>query len=714
MEKEQLLAEGRRICAEMEQLIQKYGVHFQQKEALKAVVDSFPARAARLAISLETKASPTKTQQRPQADGCTDTYLKLRDICLGKLSPFFPNLEKAETSGELFKDSVPEGISVEEDALYQFCTLIDEMAGCAEKLSVEHARGWAYIQQQKKGEIKIIIEKNASLYLYFNYIPKQLKKLQAVYDQLPAEVKHLASEVEVKYAILALSEEHIQQIKPLLASLDMDDAQMFMKGSIWVEGINVHEAFFKYKYRDKYMPIINVVGWLQSNSLFLDQVTPFSRKIAPILSDRYAVLELIKQGRESKNPEILEQAITKLKEWEVHNKEVLEELVKNTNPLELPHFVESILKFKKEAPTLLRELEGDKGVYLGLQPIHQTSYEHPMKGYWKDRIELQEIQEGAMKGKTVAVMRTSTYIESDDKLYALEGHEVADDKFNYTENSKKYPIAYSGDKQESAVHPNDVKQGILGDCFLLTGLISISAMQPDFFYNKTKPEEGAITCVFEKDKKEKVTPKVLYYEVKMYLPWRTDARELVIIQIPPRFIKGDDGFLYAKEGDHKELWVAIMERAMAEVKGGFNASNGGTSDEVFALLLPPEKQTKQIFNLSGDMGTDSKVVMNEVVQNTLKNKGYVVVSSKSQTELAAMPNYKLVQLPDNPDLICFERKANQTQKELRIYSSHGYSLLSANAPKYNLRNPFGTDHLWDIELDDILEFSTTITIVKPC
>ncbi len=116
---------------------------------------------------------------------------------------------------------------------------------------------------------------------------------------------------------------------------------------------------------------------------------------------------------------------------------------------------------------------------------------------------------------------------------------------------------------------NDIAQGKLGDCYLLSGLSAIVHASPQMIKDCMRDNgDGTVTVRFYKNSEEQGRPmKEVYVRVKKSVP---------------------EGDVYAKGS----LWVQMIEKAYAasglhhsqESGPGYNAIEGGTSDQFISRL----------------------------------------------------------------------------------------------------------------------------------
>ncbi len=130
----------------------------------------------------------------------------------------------------------------------------------------------------------------------------------------------------------------------------------------------------------------------------------------------------------------------------------------------------------------------------------------------------------------------------------------------------------------TAVHPNDLRQGQVGDCFLLAPLAAIATRDPSFIQNMIKDNgDGTYTVTFY-DHGKAVEIVVSQADLTAELGLSKDGEWMV------RAGFGDSS------RNQRESWVQIVESGYAKWKGGFpNINEGGYPTITLAELTgnPP-------------------------------------------------------------------------------------------------------------------------------
>jgi len=196
----------------------------------------------------------------------------------------------------------------------------------------------------------------------------------------------------------------------------------------------------------------------------------------------------------------------------------------------------------------------------------------------------------------------------------------------------------------------DIKQGALGDCYLLACIASL-AEKPnrimDLFETKTVNEAGC-------------------YVVK---PFVAGCQRTIVLDDSFPYDPNNDQYLCAKPAEN-ELWVLLLEKAWAKVNGGYSKITGGSCEKAFEFLTGAPTEGIYHYFKEGDFTQDDlwKKIKSADEQN------FIMTASTS-----TMVTRRLYE------------KTN-------IATYHAYSLLNAYEFEHNgqnvrllqMKNPWGT------------------------
>jgi Flp pilus assembly pilin Flp len=138
-----------------------------------------------------------------------------------------------------------------------------------------------------------------------------------------------------------------------------------------------------------------------------------------------------------------------------------------------------------------------------------------------------------------------------------------------------------------AIHPSDLSQGQLGDCYFVATLAALA---------HTKP--GAIEQGIQDNGDGTYT--VTFYDRGLF------GTDTVKIRVTPEFPKKDGRWVFIKPGDTEgtkaELWPMLYEKAFAQWKGGYKAIGGGGSpDDVMSYITGQSSSWNRTTGIFSDM-----------------------------------------------------------------------------------------------------------------
>lgn len=269
----------------------------------------------------------------------------------------------------------------------------------------------------------------------------------------------------------------------------------------------------------------------------------------------------------------------------------------------------------------------------------------------------------------------STRRQQDAALPALrpkhEGKEYED-----FENGTAF-VRGEGDKH--AVDANDVKQGALGDCYLIAGMASVARASPEAIEDLIHDNNDGT------------------FDVSLFLrPDRYSRPRRVTTTVDSRLaVKSSGRPLYAGLGDttdgQDEIWAPLIEKALAQQKDSYDLISGGNiNGDGFHYGGTHELLT----GVRGQyLPTDHMDAADALLYIDLALEEGLPVTASSRN------------LKDDPDLT---REANAQN----VYWNHAYApeSVNLNAETIDLQNPWGSSHVNDLAADDFLRFYKAIRI----
>ena len=200
-------------------------------------------------------------------------------------------------------------------------------------------------------------------------------------------------------------------------------------------------------------------------------------------------------------------------------------------------------------------------------------------------------------------------------------------------------------KEERDILHSDVKQGELGDCYLLAALASIANKKPEYIRNIIDDSSNHPMIYFYDD---------LLQTHKMYI----DKKFWVSIEV--------DNPIYAKFGssldNKREIWTMLIEKAWAKINGmDYTKINGDNrSGDIrkidYSLALTGIKAIRE--NLMSDMDSQNTT---QRIRNHISNKPVVLYSITDK----------------------------YSNSHSDIITNHAYALIKIDGSKYEIYNPHG-------------------------
>ncbi len=238
-------------------------------------------------------------------------------------------------------------------------------------------------------------------------------------------------------------------------------------------------------------------------------------------------------------------------------------------------------------------------------------------------------------------------IESDIEGWELYKWKRAENIFN----SKDYQVFYEG------ITFNDIIQGGLGNCYFLSAICALTKYTnaiEDLFYIKEKSKEHCYG---------------------IYL--RINGRWKLILLDDYIPCDNKNNFVFSSTNGN-ELWVILLEKAIAKIFGNYARTCGGFPEEIFQLTTNAPTVVYMINK------TNQKRILYEFKQ--AMNNDYIMSAGTN---------------PNNPNKKIF-------LEEVGLIPNHAYSILSVNEViqdngkkiiLLHIRNPFGYCE-WSCEFSD--------------
>jgi hypothetical protein len=266
-------------------------------------------------------------------------------------------------------------------------------------------------------------------------------------------------------------------------------------------------------------------------------------------------------------------------------------------------------------------------------------------------------------------------VKQDDPLPALRESHAATGKYHDFEDGKAFLTDANGNP---VIDANTVKQGALGDCYLIAGCAAVARADPSQI-SKIIKDNGNGT-----------------FDVTLYLreSWTSSpvpVTRTIDAQLPT---KGGKNPLYAglgkqtDEGD--ELWTALIEKRLAQETGSYDLISGGNINKHVKFAGVGELLTgKADKRINFKTMNDDKVL--HLIDRALKEHRPIQTGS--------------VNMEDLPDLRIEAGKWN-------VFGNHAYAVESVNIEKQtiNLQNPWGSKHVRELSIKDFKRFYDMLSI----
>ncbi len=247
-----------------------------------------------------------------------------------------------------------------------------------------------------------------------------------------------------------------------------------------------------------------------------------------------------------------------------------------------------------------------------------------------------------------------------------------------------------GKGDSTAVHPSDVAQGAIGDCYFMASLAALANTHPEMIRQMiTRNPDGSYTVRFFNEK----TGKAEYVTVR--------AEDI------PLNSKGEPR--YAQFGDDGELWPAVIEKAYAKWIDDRNIRDplwsrlfetlGFEGKNDYELISGgwPQVAMQQLTGGASTCYEPPNTFNKELLQNSLKNGDLITIGTL---------------LNNNPALI---GNPLYFGKEAILVPSHAYYITGYDSQTgmVEVRNPWGWDHqqgLVRLPLDQLLNNITLVAV----
>lgn len=313
--------------------------------------------------------------------------------------------------------------------------------------------------------------------------------------------------------------------------------------------------------------------------------------------------------------------------------------------------------------------------------------------------------------------------DADDEVAITKGYSRID-RFVKNDEEKRFRfiemdgsqlfVKGDDDKHSSGIDPYDIKQGGVGDCFLMASMSAVAKLDPNIIKNMIKDnKDGTFTVKLyrpiKEGKKSTVSDGSAIYTTE------TVGLEAVEVIVSNKVVvdtwPGPDSKheantpIYAKSQDQGELWPLIIEKAYAKLAGGYDNIDGGFSEEAFEVLTGRPRTSYDY----GYQYNEAIKAFDEAIQ-----RPNPIITFATSTEMSGDPlGPDDVDENGNPFAGTVGESMKRTLAEdgaELIVAGHAYTFDKMNGDKVQLINPHGKNHIKLIPKDNLFKYFSRITV----
>lgn len=214
-------------------------------------------------------------------------------------------------------------------------------------------------------------------------------------------------------------------------------------------------------------------------------------------------------------------------------------------------------------------------------------------------------------------------------------------------------------KQVAAVQIDDIKQGEIGNCYFMSAIGAIANCNPEFIENMIAENNHT-------------------YSIKFF----NQDKLATFVTVDDKFWLNSGNIpIYAnvgnQDGDKKEIWPMILEKAWAKINDGYPNIVGSANNNIkidYGLALTGRFLEYKYIDENTEIDEIETIIINHFVKGNLP----ITLSSLDENAIKADPDPLLVK-------------------------NHAYALKSYNPANktVSIFNPHGNDHYLDVPLDFI-------------
>ncbi len=242
------------------------------------------------------------------------------------------------------------------------------------------------------------------------------------------------------------------------------------------------------------------------------------------------------------------------------------------------------------------------------------------------------------------------------------------------------------------IDPNDVRQGGLGDCYLLSSLAAVARANPGLIRRLVRKVDAHS------------------YEVTLYAKdhfW--EERTPHTIRVSDQFpVEANGRAAYAKPSDAgregPELWVMLFEKAYATLEGSYADIVGGSGEEGMSLLLAGGATTHATSDYSA-------TALGKLLYEHLRAHRPVTTGT-THGNVPLWSDELKQSYPWLPDW--FKDRSLSRGRQAGAVAFHEYSIAQVDlkSRKIHIQNPWGFSHLV-LSFEDYQTIFTTFAVGTP-
>ena len=205
------------------------------------------------------------------------------------------------------------------------------------------------------------------------------------------------------------------------------------------------------------------------------------------------------------------------------------------------------------------------------------------------------------------IEKSFSYNDSGDLILDLGKPSLPSELSQLTYKIFDLPLFEGNENDLCSIDSNDVQQTYKGNCTLLAALMQIAAKEPQFIKNAITPKGQS---------KNSTQQIISNYAVTLYLPQKETTGKKVQVLVSNEFYSKEDGEPHFLNKGDNEIWVLLIEKAVASLLGGYSifGKDGYAINTILSVLTG--QASPEISLTNGDI--NEQELQNWFIEN--KNK----------------------------------------------------------------------------------------------